>query len=113
MRAFLALGNPLPCSSATFDRDQLGDFSFSDAWRSNLDWDAWLRLIEAGVAMARTPERLVGRRHNALTATSGLIRDGVRRAEDLAMFRRLWPAPLADLIAFAYRAGYSRGAEGA
>ena len=106
LRAFLAFGNPLPCSSVTFDRDRLGDFRFSDAYRSNLDWDAWLRLAEQGRTLVREPARLVGRRHNALTATSSLIRDGTRRAEDLMLFRRLWPSPLADLIAWAYQAGY-------
>jgi glycosyltransferase involved in cell wall biosynthesis len=107
LRAFLAFGNPLPCSSVTFDRACLPGFAFSDAFRSNLDWDAWLSLAEAGTAFARTPERLVGRRHNPLTATSALTREGVRQSEDLTIFRRLWPRPLADLIAFAYRAGYS------
>ena len=106
LRAFLSFGNPLPCSSVTFDRFHLASFRFSDAFRSNLDWDAWLTLAETGVVFARTPERLIGRRHNPLTATSGLIREGVRAREDLAIFRRLWPGPLADLIAFAYRAGY-------
>ena len=78
----------------------------SGAFKSNLDWDAWLRLLESGARFVRTPERLVGRRHNPLTATSALTREGVRRAEDEIIFRRLWPRPLADLIAFAYRAGY-------
>jgi hypothetical protein len=106
LRRFLAFGNPLPCSSATFDLARIGDFAFSGEFRSNLDWDAWLRLIEDGVAFARTPERLVGRRHNPLTATSALIKEGVRANEDLVMFRRLWPSPLAELIALAYKAGY-------
>jgi hypothetical protein len=106
LRAFLAFGNPLPCSSVTFDRQRLGDFAFSSAFRSNLDWDAWLRLLDAGEVFARTPERLVGRRHNRLTETSALTREGVRRSEDLILFRRLWPRPAAELIALAYKVGY-------
>ncbi len=106
LRAFLAFGNPLPCSSVTFDRQCLGDFAFSGDFRSNLDWDAWLRLLDAGAVFVRTPERLVGRRHNRLTATSALTREGVRRREDLIMFRRLWPRPAAELIALAYKVGY-------
>jgi hypothetical protein len=106
LRAFLAFGNPLPCSSVTFDRQRLGDFAFSADFRSNLDWDAWLRLLDAGAVFVRTSERLVGRRHNRLTATSALTREGVRRREDLILFRRLWPRPAADLIALAYKVGY-------
>jgi len=106
LRAFLSLANPLPCSSVTFDRPPLGAFAFSGDYQSNLDWDAWLRLLDEGRVFVRTPERLTGRRANALTETSRLIRDGVRQREDLIMFRRLWPRPIADLIAWAYRASY-------
>ena len=106
LRAYLSFGNALPCSSVTYDLERLGDFAFSPDFASNLDWDAWWRLMLAGETFVRAPARLVGRRHNALTETSRLLRDGVRRAEDLAMFRRAWPVPLSDILAAAYRAGY-------
>jgi glycosyltransferase involved in cell wall biosynthesis len=106
LRAFLSFGNPLPCSSVTFDMARLGGFAFSRDFASNLDWDAWWRLMAAGETFLRAPARLVGRRHNPLTATARLLRDGTRGREDLVMFRRAWPRPLADVIAFAYRAGY-------
>jgi len=106
LRAYLSFGNPLPCSSVTFDRAKLPDFRFTDAYASNLDWEAWWRLYAEGHVFARARERLVGRRHNRLTATSGLIRDGVRLKEDRDMFRRLWPVPFGDALALIYRAGY-------
>jgi hypothetical protein len=107
LRAYLSFGNPLPCSSVTFDARRLPGFRFSDAFRSNLDWDAWWRLCREGRVFARASERLVGRRHNPLTATHGLIRDGSRQAEDREMFRRIWPRPISDAIALAYGLGYS------
>jgi glycosyltransferase involved in cell wall biosynthesis len=103
LRAYLSFGNPLPCSSVTFDTKKLRGFRFSSEYASNLDWDAWWRLMEDGATFLRTPDRLVGRRHNALTATAGLKRDGVRADEDLIMFRRAWPRPVADAIAAVYR----------
>jgi glycosyltransferase involved in cell wall biosynthesis len=106
LRAYLSLGNPLPCSSVTFDRAALPDFTFSDELSSNLDWKAWLDLCEAGVIFARAPEPLVGRRHNALTETARLIKSGKRKTEDLIMFERLWPGPIARIIARLYEAGY-------
>ncbi len=106
LRAFLSLGNPLACSSVTFDRRRIGAFAFSNEYRSNLDWDAWLRLLESGGVFARLPEPLVGRRRNELTATSRLILEGVRQREDLALFRRLWPSPVGEIIAQTYRASY-------
>ncbi len=106
LRAFLSFGNPLPCSSVTFDMTKLGAFAFSAGFASNLDWDAWWRLMAAGETFLRVQARLVGRRHNPLTATAQALRDGTRAREDLVMFRRAWPRPLADIIALAYRAGY-------
>ena len=106
LRAYLSFGNPLPCSSVTFDLSRLAGFSFSGGFDSNLDWDAWRRLQHQGETFLRVPERLVGRRHNPLTETSRLIQNGRRQAEDRLMFRQLWPRPLGDLIACLYRAGY-------
>jgi glycosyltransferase involved in cell wall biosynthesis len=109
LRSFLSFGNPLPCSSVTFDRSRLGDFAFSSDYHSNLDWEAWLQLLRRGESFVRTPERLVGRRHNLLTETAKLQREGRRQTEDLAIFRKLWPRPIADVLAFCYRAGYRFG----
>ncbi|HUZ13238.1 MAG TPA: glycosyltransferase family 2 protein [Caulobacteraceae bacterium] len=106
LRTFLSFGNPLPCSSVTFDTSRLGDFNFTPHYAANLDWEAWWRLRERGETFLRAPTRLVGRRHNDLTATSRLILDGTRRREDLEMFRHAWPRLIADVIAAAYRFGY-------
>ena len=103
LRAYLSFGNPLPCSSVTLDTRKLRGFRFSSEYSSNLDWDAWWRLMEDGATFLRAPDRLVCRRHNALTATTSLKRDGTRAVEDLIMFRRAWPRPFADAIAAVYR----------
>jgi glycosyltransferase involved in cell wall biosynthesis len=47
LRLYLSFGNPLPCSSVTFDRSRLPQFAFSADYGSNLDWDAWWRLMHA------------------------------------------------------------------
>ena len=106
LRAILALGNTLPCSTVTYDRSRLGDFAFSRELASNLDWEAWMSLLDRGETFLHANDRLVGRRHNDLTETSALIRDGRRAREDLVMFRRLWPKAISDLIAYVYRLGY-------
>ena len=106
LRAFLSLCNPLACSSVTFDLTRLREFRFTEGFASNLDWDAWWRMMIAGETFLRAPERLVARRHNHLTATAGLIADGTRAREDLVMFRRAWPWPLGEAVARLYRLGY-------
>lgn len=106
LRMFLSFGNPLPCSSVTFDRERLAGFSFDETYASNLDWDAWWRLYRERRVFLRAPARLVGRRHNELTETSRLILSGQRQREDAEMFRRIWPAPLNRLLARLYAASY-------
>lgn len=105
-RLFLSFGNPLPCSSVTFNREALPTFAFSSDYASNLDWEAWWRLHAEGHVFLHAAERLVGRRHNALTETSRLIRDGRRQAEDAAMFARIWPRPVALAMGHLYAASY-------
>jgi glycosyltransferase involved in cell wall biosynthesis len=107
LRAFLSFGNPLPCSAVTFDLNKIKGFTFSDRFASNLDWEAWVRLHQQGAVFLHTSDRLVGRRHNALTETHRLIAAGQRRIEDETMFGRLWPKPLAAVLASVYRLGYS------
>ena len=86
LRLFLSLGNPLPCPSVTFRAELLRTFRFEADFQSNLDWEAWVRLSQEKVEFLQTPRPLVRRRHNPLTATSRLIREGVRQAEDREMF---------------------------
>jgi hypothetical protein len=106
MKWFLSFGNPLPCSSVTFDMQRLEGFRFSESFSSNLDWDAWLRLCRQDVSFLHAADRLIGRRHNDLTETSKLIRDGRRRTEDREMFRRTWARPLDWAMAYVYTAAY-------
>lgn len=109
LRLFLSFGNPLPCSSVTFDRQALAGFGFSAAYDSNLDWEAWWRLHGEGRAFLHAPGRLVGRRHNDLTETSRLIQDGRRQREDAEMFGKIWPRPLDRILAALYAASYGDG----
>lgn len=109
LRLFLSFGNPLPCSSVTFDLAALPGFRFSGDFASNLDWEAWWRLYSQGRSFLHAPARLVGRRHNDQTETSRLIQDGRRQAEDAQMFARIWPRPLDRVLAALYAASYGEG----
>jgi hypothetical protein len=103
---YLSFGNPLPCSSVTFDLSRLGSFAFTETLASNLDWDAWWRLHRAESTFLHCREPLVGRRRNELSETSRLIREGRRRREDVAMFETIWRKPVGRTIAYLYRTSY-------
>ena len=107
-RLLLSLGNPVHCSSVTFDlaRSSSG-FRFAEDFRSNLDWDAWWRLHRQGERLplrprgaGRPPLPRRDRDHDRALA------DGARRAEDLRMFETVWPRPIAHALALAYAGGY-------
>ncbi|HVE48999.1 MAG TPA: glycosyltransferase [Casimicrobiaceae bacterium] len=105
-RRLLAWGNPIGCPGVVFDRRNVPDFRFVEDMASNLDWEAWLRLAECSGAFVRVAEPLVTRRIHEESETSALIADRRRIVEDRAMFARMWPRPIAELIAAVYRSSY-------
>lgn len=105
-RAVLRFGNPVACPAVTLNKARLGDFAFRDDMRTNMDWVAWLDVAAhpGGFNLSRRP--LVGHRVHPDSETSATIGDGERRSEDLEVFERLWPAPVARVIAGAYTRSY-------
>ncbi len=106
-RRLLALGNPVCCPSATFDRGQVPDFRFSDGFRTNLDWDAWTRMADMPGAFLYIREALVSKGIHADSETSATIASRVREHEDLQMLERFWPRTIATLLMTAYRHSYT------
>lgn len=102
----LDLGNPICCPSVLLNRRRFPDFRFDAAYKTNLDWDAWLRLAAEPGQFLYARQALVSKRVHVGSETSVTIANRVRQNEDLAMFRRLWPRPIAALIAAAYSLGY-------
>ena len=102
----LAWGNPVCCPSVLFNRARLGEFRFSEALSSNLDWEAWRQLASRAGAFVYIRAPLVTRHIHARSETSALIADNRRLEEDRVMFERFWPAPVAAMITRIYRASY-------
>lgn len=108
-RRLLRFGCPIPCPAVTLrlDRDSP---RFSESLKVDLDWDAWLRLADKPGAFAYDRQTLMLHRIHCGSETSAGVRAGVRAAEDRMMFERLWPTPLARLLARAYALSYEEGA---
>ena len=103
----LRLGNPVCCPSVTFNRRLVPDFRFSEAWRMNLDWDAWWRLASRPGRFIYLREPLVSHRVHPGSETSACLRDDRREDEDHRMFRRLWPAWVVRPLHSLYRGAYA------
>lgn len=107
-RRLLRFGCPIPCPSVTLRVDRRLPL-FREDLRLNLDWDAWLRLAAGAGAFAYDREvRMLHRIHMGSETSAGIL-GGARAREDLMMFERLWPKPIARLLARGYAASYATG----
>lgn len=104
----LRFGCPIPCPSVTLRKRALpSGFRFDPAFRVNLDWDFWLRLArEIDGAFACDREALMRHRIHPDSETTSGIACGIRSREDRELFSRVWPAPLASVVARAYARSY-------
>lgn len=107
--SLLRFGCPIPCPSVTIRRDRLPPgMRFNERYRVNLDWDFWLRLAQmpnAAFLCIRTP--LMLHRIHRRSETSAGIADGTRAQEDRELFCRVWPRPIASMLARAYSHAYT------
>ena len=104
----LRFGCPIPCPSVTLG-PALHDLRFREDLKVDLDWDAWIRAAGRPGSFCFVRDRLMHHRIHAHSETSAGVRDGVRAREDAEMFARLWPAPMAALLARFYASSYEVG----
>jgi glycosyltransferase involved in cell wall biosynthesis len=107
-RRLLRLGNPICCPSVMLNGELLKDFEFAPGFKSNLDWDAWLRLVDRPGGFIYERAFLVSKGIHAQSETSIAIASRARRREDLLMFSRMWPPLIANLLVRLYEYGYRR-----
>jgi hypothetical protein len=105
-KLLLAFGSPIPCPSVMYNRELLGDFSFSTDFSINADWDAWLRIAGMPGTIAYVREALLVHRIHEQSETSSGIGDRRRATEDLRLFETIWPKPVARGIARLYELSY-------
>jgi hypothetical protein len=106
-RQLLALGCPIPCPTVMFNRDRLATFRFDAAFTVNMDWDAWLRLAAMPGAFTWVPDRLIVHRIHDASETTAALSERRRQDEDRRIFDRMWPGPVAALLARLYARSYA------
>lgn len=102
-RRILSLGNPICAPSVTFVRSYLPKPLFQDNMISNIDWQAWEEISRLNGEFAYIPVPSMLHRIHEGSTTSGLLRENGRRAEDLQMYRKFWPEPVAKTIEKLYQ----------
>lgn len=68
-----------------------------------MDWMAWEKLSREKGSFEYVPETLMTHRIHEASTTSGLLEENGRSREDLTMFLRFWPAPIARLLTRVYK----------
>ena len=97
-RRMISLGSPICCPSVTYCLPNLPSPVFRSQMRGGLDWDAWERISRMQGDFVYIPRILIHHRIHLESETSALIQDNIRSQEDLEMFRRFWPKPVARAL---------------
>ncbi|HEX8974731.1 MAG TPA: glycosyltransferase [Patescibacteria group bacterium] len=103
-RLSLAFGNPICCPAVTYNMQKIPRPLFEDGFGSNMDWAAWEKLskIEGKFIYSNMP--LMLHRIHSDSTTSEFIMNDRRTSEDLKIFLRFWPFPVARLLSMIYKA---------
>lgn len=109
-KMLLSFGNPIPCPSVMYNRENLPNFSFSYTLSISIDWDAWINIALLRGSIACVKEPLLTHRIHAASETSRGIADKRRGNEDFLLFRKMWPMPIAVVLSQLYALSY-RGNE--
>ena len=104
-RRILSFGSAICCPAVTLVKSMVPEGLFEDNMKSNIDWQAWERLSKNKGAFVYVSIPLMEHRIHEESTTSDLLKDSARRAEDLTVFRKFWPRPVALLIEHVYQKG--------
>ncbi|MFP2932708.1 glycosyltransferase family A protein [Pyxidicoccus sp. 3LG] len=110
-KRLLMFGNPIACPAVTLDFRKVPDFRFNTEMRTNMDWEGWLSLARRPGGFVHVRKALVSHRIHPGSETTACIADGYRAREDYAMFRAMWPAWAASLLAKMYSVSYASNRE--
>ena len=102
-RRVLSMGSPICCPSVTFAKENLPDTIFLNHFRADEDWEAWERLSKLPGEFLFCTRVLTYHRIHEDSETSHILQDNKRTEEDLYMFRKFWPEPLARILTRLYQ----------
>ncbi|MDO3628874.1 glycosyltransferase [Mucilaginibacter sp. BT774] len=106
-KLILKFGDPICCPAVTFNIEALTGFSFSSDFTVALDWYAWYQLANREGSFVYINKNLMNHRIHEESETTAKLSDGVRRNEELQMFRMMWGKRTASFISWVYTLGHA------
>ena len=101
-RRILSFGCPICCPSVMFAKDNLPKEIFQHGFRSNEDWEAWERISHFKGDFLYDSNILMFHRIHEDSETTKILEDSARGDEDIVMYEKFWPSPIAKIIAKLY-----------
>lgn len=97
-RRSLSLGCAICCPAVTFNKKNAGDSIFDTTYINSCDYKTWCDLAGLDGEFIYIKKRLLAHRIYAESATSKNLGENIRQKEDLEIFSKFWPKPIAKLI---------------
>lgn len=102
-RLCLRFGNPIGCPATTFVSGHFEQPVFNTELKAAFDYWAWEKLSRKEYAFGYIKKPLMGHRIHSESITTGALKDDTRTKEDIVVFSKFWPKPIAMLIAKVYK----------
>ncbi len=99
----IAFGNPISCPTVTFNKRNLGAFSFNTNYRFVVDWFAWLELSRQKGSFVYINKSLIQHRIHEKSATTNEMKDGARLREEKEILSIIWGTSIGRFIAYVYQ----------
>ncbi|OGM22844.1 hypothetical protein A2961_01615 [Candidatus Woesebacteria bacterium RIFCSPLOWO2_01_FULL_39_21] len=105
-KVLISFGSPICCPSVMYHKNKIGKLKFGNSFQINMDWKAWYDFTYKTGDFVYISKALVKHRiHKKSQTFSGILVDK-RQQEDLRMFSKLWPKPIARIIYNIYKLSY-------
>ena len=104
-RRVLSFGSPICCPSVCYVKESCPAVIFEKGFFSDLDWQAWEKLSRIRGAFVYIPKIHMLHRIHDESETTRIIGDNRRSKEDLMMYEKFWPRPIARALEHFYNKG--------
>ena len=105
-RSSVWFGNSICCPSCTYNKEQIGDDMLHSEYDFALDWDNLYELAGKKGRFICSEKPLIAYRVHAAATTKACIEDNRRPADEMAMFRKMWPDWMVKILMHFYRKAY-------
>lgn len=102
----LAFGCSICCSSVTYNKVKTGEPVFTSNFKVCIDWDTFLKFAQQGGRFVYIDKPLVHFRIHSGATTKVYMENHKREKEDIAMFSKFWPRPIAKMLMMFYKKAY-------